>query len=54
MNKAKKEVLDILFRVFIVVLSNLLLSLATVWFLEPAKLYSGGVIGFAKLIKRLF
>ncbi len=54
MNKAKKEVLDILFRVFIVVLSNLLLSLATVWFLEPAKLYSGGATGLAQLIQRLF
>lgn len=48
----KKEVLDILFRLTIVIFSNLLLSVATVWFLEPANLYSGGATGTAQLVQR--
>jgi uncharacterized membrane-anchored protein YitT (DUF2179 family) len=49
----KREVLDILFRLTIVVFANLLLAMATVWFLEPAKLYSGGATGLSQLIQRL-
>ena len=48
----KKEILDNLFRLLIVVFSNLLLSVATVWFLEPANLYSGGATGTAQLVQR--
>lgn len=49
----KKEIIDVLFRVFIVLVSNFLLSVATVWFLEPANLYAGGATGLAQLIQRL-
>ncbi len=49
----KKELLDTLFRLTIVILSNLLFAITTVWFLEPAKLYSGGATGLAQLIQRL-
>ena len=49
----KKEILDNLFRLLIVVFSNLLLSVATVWFLEPANLYSGGATGTAQLVQKL-
>lgn len=50
---SKKEILDICFRSFIVIVSNILLSIATVWFLEPAKLYAGGATGLAQLFQRL-
>jgi uncharacterized membrane-anchored protein YitT (DUF2179 family) len=50
----RKELLDILFRLMIVIFSNLLLSVATVWFLEPADLYSGGATGTAQLVQRFF
>lgn len=53
MRLTKQEVLDILFRVFIVIFTNTLLSIATVWFLEPAQLYAGGATGIAQLIFRL-
>ncbi len=49
----KKRLLDDLLRTFIVVLANILLSFATVWFLEPARLYSGGATGLAQLVVRL-
>ncbi|MBO5712410.1 MAG: YitT family protein [Acholeplasmatales bacterium] len=49
----KKNILDMFFRLTIVILSNLILAIATVWFLEPAKLYSGGATGLAQLIQRL-
>lgn len=48
----KKEIVDIIFRLSIVTFSNLLLSVATVWFLEPANLYSGGATGTAQLVQR--
>lgn len=54
MYRNRKEILDILFRVFIVLVSNFLLSIATVWFLEPAMLYAGGATGLAQLFQRLF
>lgn len=50
----KKEIVDIAFRLSIVIFANLLLSFATVWFLEPANLYSGGATGTAQLFQRLF
>ncbi len=53
MRSPKKEILDICFRVFIVLFSNILLSIATVWFLEPANLYAGGATGLAQLFQRL-
>ena len=53
MRLTKQEVLDILFRLFIVLFTNTLLSLATVWFLEPAALYAGGATGIAQLLFRL-
>lgn len=53
MRLTKEEGLDILFRIFIVVFTNTLLSIATVWFLEPAQLYAGGATGIAQLIFRL-
>ena len=53
MRLTKQEVLDILFRVFIVLLTNTLLSIALVCFLEPASLYAGGASGIAQLIFRL-
>ena len=53
MKLTKQEVLDILFRLFIVLFTNTLLSLATVWFLEPAALYAGGATGIAQLLFRM-
>jgi len=53
MKLTKQEILDILFRLFIVLFTNTLLSLATVWFLEPAALYAGGATGIAQLLFRL-
>lgn len=53
MRLTKQEILDILFRLFIVLFTNTLLSLATVWFLEPAALYAGGATGIAQLLFRL-
>lgn len=50
----KKELLDIMFRLAIVIFSNVILSIATVWFLEPARLYAGGASGVAQLFQRLF
>jgi len=50
----KDTVLHLIFRLFIVITANTLLAFTTVWFLEPAKLYSGGATGTAQLIKRLF
>lgn len=49
----KKRVLDDAFRIFVVIVTNVLLAFATVWFLEPARLYSGGATGLAQLIVRL-
>ena len=54
LNLNKDTVLKISFRLFIVISANLLSSFATVWFLEPARLYAGGATGAAQLIKRLF
>ncbi len=50
----KKKLLDLLFRLGIVIFANVLLSFATVWFLEPAKLFAGGASGIAQLIQRIF
>ena len=50
----KHELLDILFRLTVVILANIALSYATVWFLEPAMLYAGGATGIAQLFHRLF
>ena len=49
----KKRLLDDLFRTIIVVVANVLLSFATVWFLEPARLYSGGATGLSQLFVRI-
>jgi len=43
---------DMIFRTAIVILANIILQLATMWFLEPAHLYSGGATGLAQLILR--
>jgi uncharacterized membrane-anchored protein YitT (DUF2179 family) len=53
MKISKQESLDILFRIFIVIFTNTVLSIATVWFLEPSELYAGGATGIAQLIFRL-
>lgn len=53
MKSGKKEALDISLRLFIVLFTNTLLSIATVWFLEPAALYAGGATGIAQLIFRI-
>ena len=50
----KDTVLHLIFRLTVVILANTLLAFATVWLLEPAKLYAGGATGVAQLIKRLF
>lgn len=39
-----------IFRVVIVVLSAVIYSLGLMWFLEPAGLYSGGIVGLSQLI----
>ena len=49
MNTKIKTVIS---RVLIVIIANIILQLATMWFLEPAKLYSGGATGLAQLILR--
>lgn len=43
---------DMIFRILIVIAANIILQLATMWFLEPAKLYAGGATGLAQLILR--
>ena len=50
----KKKVIDFLTRLFIVIAANLLISFATVWFLEPAKLFAGGATGIAQFVQRIF
>lgn len=50
--KIHNKKLDVVFRLLIVLVANFLLSIATVWFLEPAHLYSGGATGLAQLIQR--
>lgn len=50
----KKEILDISFRLFIVISTNILYAISTVWFLEPCGLYSGGATGLAQLVNRIF
>ena len=50
----KHEILDTFYRLSIVILANIALSYATVWFLEPAMLYAGGATGIAQLFHRLF
>ena len=54
MNIKKETLLDTIFRLSIVIFSNVLVSFATVWFLEPAQLYAGGATGLAQLFYRLF
>ena len=49
----REKTLDFIFRILVVIVMNTLIAFVTVWFLEPAKLYSGGAIGLAQLIKRL-
>lgn len=54
-NRSKrKRILDDLFRVFIVVLSSAVYSLAVAWFLEPADLVSIGLTGVGQILHRLF
>lgn len=50
----KKQILDDLFRVCIVVISSAIYSLAVVWFLEPARLVSIGLTGMGQILNRLF
>ena len=50
----KKKVIDFGLRLLIVISTNLLLSFAVVWFLEPARLFSGGATGIAQLVQRIF
>ena len=50
----KKKTVDFIVRLLVVVFANLLLAFATVWFLEPAKLFAGGATGLAQLVQRLF
>jgi uncharacterized membrane-anchored protein YitT (DUF2179 family) len=51
-NFKKTKAYDMAFRIVIVILANIVLQLATMWFLEPAKLYAGGATGLAQLILR--
>lgn len=54
-NLNKKDiVLNDLFRVFIVLFSSALYSLAVVWFLEPAGLVSVGMTGIGQILNKLF
>ena len=53
MRYTKKQALDDLFRLGIVIISNAILAIATVWFLEPARLYSSGATCLAQFIVRL-
>lgn len=46
--------MDVLFRLTVVILTNIALSYVTIWFLEPAMLYGGGATGIAQLFYRLF
>ncbi|MBO4355509.1 MAG: YitT family protein [Clostridia bacterium] len=48
------KTVDFITRLLVVVFANLLLAFATVWFLEPAKLFAGGATGIAQLAQRLF
>ena len=48
----QKDKLDMAFRIFIVIFTNLLYSLSIVIFIEPCKLFAGGASGLAQLIKR--
>ena len=50
----KKKTVDFIVRLLVVFFANLLLAFATVWFLEPAKLFAGGATGLAQLVQRLF
>ncbi len=50
----KKQILDDLFRICIVVASSAIYSLAVVWFLEPARLVSIGLTGVGQILSRLF
>lgn len=50
----KKQILDDLFRVCIVVISSAIYSLAVVWFLEPTRLVSIGLTGVGQILNRLF
>ncbi len=47
-----EKVKTIVSRILVVIFANAILQLATMWFLEPAKLYSGGATGLAQLILR--
>ncbi len=47
-----EKVKTIVSRVLVVIFANVILQIATMWFLEPAKLYSGGATGLAQLILR--
>lgn len=49
----KNSALDALFRTSVVIFANIILQVSTMWFLEPANLYSGGATGLAQLIRRL-
>lgn len=54
-NLNKKDIiLNDLFRVFIVLFSSALYSLAVVWFLEPAGLVSVGMTGIGQILNKLF
>ena len=44
---------DTIFRILVVVCANIILQLATMWFLEPCHLYAGGATGLAQLILRI-
>lgn len=48
---SKNDIYDILFRLFIVLVTNVLLSVATIVFLTPAHLYAGGATGIAQLVQ---
>ena len=52
MKLSKEKILDLGFRLLVVICANTLIAFITVWFLEPAHLYSGGAVGIAQLIKR--
>ncbi len=49
-NKVVKFIKEEYKRILIVILSSIIYSLGLSWFLQPANLYSGGVVGLVQLI----
>ncbi len=50
----RKQILNDLFRVFIVIITAAAYALAVEWFLEPANLMAIGATGLGQILQRLF